>query len=377
MKKREYIYLDNAATSFPKPAAVAKAVARAIDITGGSPGRGGHKMALSASRIIFEGREIIANFFGLTSPERIVFTKNTTEGINLALRSLLKKGDSVATSGLEHNSVVRPVHALGKEGIKTVAAPLDKNGFPDPERLPDVTALIVTAASNVTGAIADLGSIGAACSKRGILFIVDAAQAAGSVPLDVTNVDVLVCAGHKALLGPQGTGFVWFSPKTDPQPFLFGGTGSESASAKMPDYWPDKFEAGTPNTPGVAGLVAGIRYIEKRGIESIRQKEVELVGKIMERFLNDSLITVYPPFELDKRASLVCFNIKGRDPSEVENQLDKAGFALRSGLHCAPAGHRFMGTYPDGAVRVSPGPFTTKKEIDFFFKAINEICGRR
>ena len=377
MKKREYIYLDNAATSFPKPPAVAKAVARAIDITGGSPGRGGHKMALSASRIIFEGRETIANFLGLDTQERIVFTKNATEGINLALRSLLKKGDSVATSGVEHNSVVRPIHALAKEGIKTVAAPLDKNGFPDPERLPNVTALIVTAASNVTGAIANLGAIGAACSRKKILFIVDAAQTAGSVSLDVTYVDALVCTGHKALLGPQGTGFVWFSPKTDPKPFLFGGTGSESASVDMPDYWPDRFEAGTSNTPGVAGLVAGIRYLEKRGMEAIRQKEVSLIGKIMESFLNHPDILVYPPFEPDKRVSLVSFNIKGRDPSEIENLLDKTGFALRSGLHCAPAGHRFMGTYPDGAVRVSIGPYTTKKEINFFLEAIDTICERR
>lgn len=377
MKSKPVIYLDNAASSFPKPGEVAKEVYETIDRVGGSPGRGGHQMALTAGRIMLEGRLAIARLLELSHPERIVFTKNATEGINLALRSLLKKGDSVACSAIEHNAVIRPLAAMKQDGIKIVEAPVNVYGLPDPKNLPGVTALVTTAASNVTGSIADLETIGKACAKKGILFIVDAAQAAGSIPLDLKHVDAIICSGHKGLLGPQGIGFVWFSPTVDPSPMIFGGTGSESVSQKMPDYWPDRFEAGTPNTPGVAGLTASIQWLTKKGVSAVRKKELGLIEMISKRFSSNQAIITYPPFDPAMRASLVCFNVDGRDPSDVADLLDQNGIAVRAGLHCAPEGHKTMGTFPAGAIRVSPGPFTTKKEIKTFFAALDKIIGKR
>ncbi len=372
------VYLDNAATSFPKPRAVIKAIQNALENIGGSPGRGGHKMALTASRTLFSARMAIAELLGLKNPERIVFTKNATEGMNIALKGLLREMDNVAISHLEHNSVIRPLKSLEESrGIGALHAPADRYGLPDPARIPDVSALVTTGASNVTGAVADIRSLGKRFGNKKTLLIVDAAQTAGSIPFDTAGVDALICAGHKGLLGPQGTGFVWFAEGVDPIPLIEGGTGSESASDHLPSYWPDRFEAGTPNTPGIAGLKAGVEYIARRGIEAIREKEKVLCAMIIERLANDSSIILYPPFDLSARASLVTFNIKGEDPSEVAEKFSRQGIALRAGLHCAPSAHRFLGTFPEGAVRVSPGPTTTKTDIKSFFTALDSILKNR
>ncbi|MGK7344356.1 MAG: aminotransferase class V-fold PLP-dependent enzyme [Candidatus Nitrospinota bacterium M3_3B_026] len=372
-----FVYLDNAATSYPKPRSVVSAVARAVERGGGNPGRGGGRRAVAASRLVFDARMSIAEFFGFSHPERIIFTRNATEGLNMALKGLLRRGDAAAVSALEHNAVIRPLTALKKRGVKFFTAPLNAYGLPDPRRVPDVKMLVTTAASNVTGALADVEALGRACRGRGVLLVVDAAQTAGSVPFDASNIDVLVLTGHKGLLGPQGIGFVYFAPGVEPATWIEGGTGSDSESPHMPGYWPDRHEAGTVNTPGIAGLAAGIAFLKRKTVQAAREKETELARVIMERFLDDERIEVYPPFEPERRASLVSFNIRGIDPAEAADALDRRGISLRAGLHCSPAAHRFLGTFPAGALRVSPGAMTGKRDILAFLSALDRVLGRR
>jgi len=371
------IYLDNAATSFPKPGPVVKAVVRTMESVGGNPGRGGRSRALQAARILFDTRMAIADLLKLGHPERIIFTRNATEGLNMALKGLLRKGDTAAISALEHNSVTRPLHALKKRGVKFHHALLDKNGLPDPKHVPKVKMLVTTGASNVTGAVADVAALGKACRRLGVLFMVDAAQTAGAMPFDTSNIDVLVCSGHKALLGPQGVGFVWFSPGVEPDTWMEGGTGSDSESLNMPSYWPDRHEAGTMNTPGIAGLGAGVKFLLKKGLVGVREKEVALCRAIIEWMANDDRIILYPPRGPEERAGLVSFNVKGMDPAEAGDTLDRKGVACRVGLHCSPDAHRFMGTFPDGAVRVSPGVMSTMKEVKTFLSILDRVARRR
>ncbi len=371
------IYLDNAASSFPKPKSVAKAVMRAIDTIGGNPGRGGYRQSISLSRIIFDTRMAIAQLLNLPNPERIIFTRNATEGINIALKGILKKGDEVAVSGVEHNAVIRPLNKLKKKGVRWRHAPLCKNGLPDSKLVPKVKMLVTTGASNVTASFANIKALGKACEKQGALLLVDAAQTAGSIPFDASNADIVACTGHKGLLGPQGVGFVWFAKEVEPDTWIEGGTGSDSDNLYMPEYWPDRFEAGTMNTPGIAGLKAGVDYLLKRTVEAVREHEVAMNGLILERFLNDPGITVYPPFDANEKASLVLFNVNGMDPADVGDILDRRGVACRVGLHCSPAAHKFIGTFPDGAVRVSPGALTKMSEVKRFLKIMADIVKRR
>ncbi|VAX19270.1 Cysteine desulfurase [hydrothermal vent metagenome] len=366
------IYLDNASSSFPKPKSVAKAVSDAINLVGANPGRSSHVLGLKASRIVFETREAAALLLKLNSPERIIFTKNATEGINLALKGLLGPGDEVAISSLEHNAVIRPLTVLQDRGVKIVRAPCDANGLPDPGAVPDVKMLVTVGASNVTAALADIKRLGKACKEKNVLLMVDASQTAGCVPFDTSNIDVLACSGHKGLLGPQGTGLVWFAPHVRPETMIEGGSGSDSQSAFMPAYWPDRHEAGTLNTPGLAGLKAALKYLERRTIKAVRQSEVELCRIILDRLRDDARIVVYPPRGAARRAGLVSFNAKGVDPAQLGDRLDRLGIAVRVGLHCAPEAHRFLGTFPDGTVRVSPGVMTRKADIKKFFKALDK-----
>lgn len=367
------IYLDNAASSFPKPRPVIKAVSRALGTLWGNPGRAGHKKAVAAMRVIYETRVALAGLLGLSDAERIVFTKNATEGLNIALKGLLKPGDTVAISRLEHNSVTRPLNTLKKSGVNVVYAPADENGLPDPALIPAVKMLVVTAASNVTGSIADIRAIGEACAKRGVLSLVDAAQSAGSIPFDASHVDALVGTGHKALLGPQGVGFAWFREGLTPEPFIEGGTGSDSESDLTPSCLPDRFEAGTMNTPGIAGLKAGVEYVRNLTVQMIREKEISFVSMIMDALSGTPGATVYGPADPAKRASFISFNVEGRDPSEIASALDKRGVAVRAGLHCAPEAHRFIGTFPEGAVRVSPGAMTRRRDVETFIRILRKV----
>ncbi len=373
---RRAVYLDNASSSFPKPKAVAKAVADTISLVGANPGRAGHALGLKASRIVFEARIAIAQLLKLPHPERIIFTKNATEGINLGLKGILKRGDKVVISRLEHNAVIRPLTAMSRRGVRVEYAPCDENGLPDPGAIPDAAMLVTVGGSNVTGALADVKALGEACRKKGALLMVDAAQTAGCVPFDVSKIDILACAGHKGLLGPQGTGFVWFAPHVSPGTMIEGGTGSDSESGAMPGFWPDRHEAGTLNTPGIAGLKAAAKYLSKRTIKAVREHEIGLCRAIMERLRNDPRVIVYPPSRPGRRVSLVSFNAKGIDPAELGERLDRYKVACRVGLHCSPEAHKFLGTFPEGTVRISPGAMTTKADIKEFFKALDRALRR-
>ncbi|MBI4665937.1 MAG: aminotransferase class V-fold PLP-dependent enzyme [Nitrospinae bacterium] len=375
--RNKLVYLDNAATSHPKPATVINAVGKAIAGIAGSPGRGGHKGSLAAARMMFSARETIAEFFGLSCPERIVFTRNATEGLNIAIKGLIHAGHKVAISRLEHNSVIRPIMARKNVGVDVDYAPCDNNGLPDIVNLPDVDYLVTTSASNVTGAVINTQALASACRKKNIKLILDAAQSAGSIPLNAKDVDVLVCSGHKGLLGPQGIGFVYFAPGMEPDCFLEGGTGSDSESERMPDIWPDKFEAGTPNVPGVAGLKAGIEYIKRMPVAKIRQKELATLKLLISNLKDMEGVTVYGPGKLSSRAGLVSFNVAGIDPSIIADELDSQGVAVRAGLHCAPEAHKFIGSFPQGSVRVSPGPFTALKDINIFIEAMRRILKKK
>jgi cysteine desulfurase family protein len=367
------IYLDNAASSFPKPRPVIKAVTRALGTLWGNPGRAGHKKAVAALRMIYTARVALAELLGLPDPERIVFTKNATEGLNIALKGLLKPGDTVAISRLEHNSIIRPLHTLKKAGVNVIYAPEDGDGLPDPAKIPDVKILAVTGASNVTGAILDTKAIGEACARKGVILLVDAAQSAGSIPFDASRIDILIGTGHKALLGPQGVGFAWFREGVTPEPFMEGGSGSDSDSQMTPAYLPDRFEAGTMNTPGIAGLKAGVEYVKNLTVQGIREKEISFVSMILDAFSRERAVTVYGSTYAARRASLVSFNVIGRDPALIAEALDKRGVALRAGLHCSPEAHKFAGTFPQGALRVSPGAMTRRRDVETFIKILRRI----
>ena len=377
--------MDNAATSFPKPEVVYHAVEHTLREIGGNPGRSGHRMALDANKIVFEAREAVAALFGVEDSSRIIFTSCATESLNTAIKGVLKPGGHVVTSCLEHSSVTRPLHAMRKRGVEITKVGCNSEGLIDPaevrKALRDDTALIVmTHASNVVGTVEPVREIGAVSEEAGIPFLLDASQTAGSIPVDVTamKVDMLAAPGHKGLLGPQGTGILYVGPKVMPAPLMEGGTGGGEPSDEQPETLPDRFEAGTMNTPGIAGLGAAVRFILEEGLDRIRKKESALVGRLLKGLSGIEGVKIYGPMDAGKRASLVSFNITGLDPSMVSYILDEDyGIMTRNGLHCAPDAHRFLGTFPAGCVRLSPGYFNTDREIDFVIEAVTKIAGRR
>lgn len=374
--------MDNAATSFPKPETVYKAVTDAMRHGGGNPGRSGHRMTLAANRLVFEAREALARLLGAKDSSRIIFTSNATEALNLAIMGIVKEGSHVITSNIEHNSVSRPLHALKERGVEVTKVDCSDEGLFDMDELrrsiKENTSLIaLTHASNVIGTIQPLKEIGALAREKGIPFLVDAAQTAGSIPIDVEqmNIDLLAAAGHKSLFGPQGTGLLYIAPHIELEPLKYGGTGAGPVGDDQPLELPDRFEAGTMNTPGIAGLGAGVGVILETGLETIREKEIALVGRLLDGLAGIVGVTIYGPKDPGKRASLVSFNIDGMDPSLVSFSLDNDfGIMTRAGLHCAPNAHRFLGTFPTGCLRLSPGYFNTTEEVDAVLFAINEIA---
>ncbi|MFZ3072128.1 MAG: aminotransferase class V-fold PLP-dependent enzyme [Thermodesulfobacteriota bacterium] len=371
------IYLDNAATSFPKPDSVCKRIDEVLRHIGGNPGRGSHKMAIEASRVVFSARESVASLFNIADSSRVVFTKNATEAINVALKGLLKKGDHAITTSFEHNSVVRTLARLEREGVSITKVSGKVPGLvsvSDIEKAITTKTRLVTMvhASNVIGAIQPVRDIGAMLKKKGITFVVDAAQTSGVIPIDVfkDNIDVLISTGHKALFGPQGTGFFYLKEGLDFEPLLDGGTGEADVMLDIPE----RFETGTINTPGVGGLGAGAEFVLKEGVEKIRLRETGLIERILDGFKSMSEIKVVGPLDAKERVSLVSFTVKGKSPIEVGALLDsKFSIMMRCGIHCAPDAHRNALTFPDGAARVSPGYFTTHEEIEEFLKAMTAI----
>jgi len=375
------IYLDNAATTYPKPKQVIKRMTEALADFGANAGRGSYSLALRAAEEIFKARESVSGFFGIKEPENCIFTPSATFGLNIAIKGLLRPGDHCIISSLEHNAVLRPLEKLKKKGVSvdTFNVYLD-----DPQRTvsslegvikPDTRCLIFTMASNVCGYILPVEEIIDAAKKRNIITVVDASQAAGLIPIDLNEMraDILVSAGHKSLYGPQGTGFMLIANKelSNMDTLIEGGTGSSSFSYDQPAELPERFEAGTQNMPGIVGLREGIEFIKARKNE-IWQRESYLINKLKEGLLSIKNVKIAG---LNKHhVPLISFNVADKAASEVENELSLRGFAVRSGLHCAPLAHKALGTFPGGTVRVSVGAFNKESDINKLLSAVNSIA---
>jgi len=379
------IYLDNAATSHPKPEAVLQAMTAFMREVGGNPGRSGHRLSIEAGRIVFEARERIAALFGVGDSSRVIFGQNATEAINLGLKGLLRKGDHVITSSMEHNSVMRPLRALEREGVALTVVRCSREGFLDPGEIgrairKNSRMVVLTHASNVVGTLLPLEPIGEMCRRQGILFMVDAAQTAGVMSIDVERekIDLLAFTGHKALFGPQGTGGLVIGRRVDEktlQPLKRGGTGSRSEFEEQPDFLPDLCESGTPNTVGLAGLRAGLDFILEVGIEKIRDHERKLTSRLIQGLLRISGAIVYGSGEAEKQCATLSFNLKNWTPSDLSFRLDEEfGILTRVGLHCAPLAHKTVGTFPEGTVRVSMSYLNTEEEVEQTLKAIKTLA---
>jgi cysteine desulfurase/selenocysteine lyase len=379
------IYFDHSATSWPKPPGVKVAMANFLDEIGANPGRSGHSRSIEAARTLYYAREALAAFFNARDPLRIVFTLNATDALNLALKGLLRPGDHVITSSMEHNSVMRPLRELEKTGVAITVVPCSREGSLDPEdvrkRIQSRTRLIVlNHASNVTGTLLPIREVGRIARRDPLLLLVDAAQTAGVYPIDVEKdgIDLLAFTGHKSLYGPQGTGGLVIGERVrekEMAPLRVGGTGSRSEFEEQPDFLPDRFESGTPNGVGIAGLLAGLQFIEEKGIETLRRHETELMDKVLDGLKEIPRVKLYgPPRGLD-RVATVSFNIEVLFPSEVALRLDREfGILCRPGLHCAPSAHRTIQTFPEGTVRFSFGAFNTRDEIDIALRAVSIIA---
>lgn len=376
------IYLDNAATSFPKPEAVYQTMDRFARSNLANPGRAGHKMALAAEHALDDARHRLNRFFNGKSPERWVFTLNCTDALNMAFKGVLQEGDHVITSDLEHNSISRPLRAMELANFITLTrVKADGGGTLDPSAIktaitPKTRLVAVGHASNVIGTVQPIAEIGQVARERDVLFLVDAAQTAGVVPVDVQamQIDLLALPGHKGLLGPTGTGALYVAPRVKINVWREGGTGGDSSSETQPKEFPYFLEGGTPNVLGVAGLSAGIQWVESEGPEKIRAHEVGLTERLRRNLEEIDGIQVYGHRDADRRVGTLSFRSEALAAPELGGILDQAfDIAIRPGLHCAPYIHRSLGTFPDGTVRVSPGPFNTEADIDRLVAALREI----
>ncbi len=383
-RRSPIIYLDNAATSWPKPPCVASAMVRFIEETGANPGRAGHRMAVEASRVVYRAREAVAELFHAADPLRVVFGANATEALNLAL-TVLRPGDHVITSGMEHNSVMRPLRAKERHGVRLTVVPCSPEGWLDPHDVeqairPQTRLIVLTHASNVTGTIQPIREVGRIARERNLLFLVDAAQTAGAYPIDVEadGIDLLAFSGHKSLYGPMGTGGLVIGSRVDPSwlsPLRRGGTGSRSESEEQPDFLPDLCESGTPNAVGLAGLAAGVGWVLGRSVAAIRAHEMALTDRLLEGLRRIPGVVVHGPRDAARQTATVSFLITGMAPSEAGLRLDEVhGIMCRVGLHCAPSAHRTIGTFPTGTVRFGLGAFTTEEEVACAVDAVARLA---
>lgn len=381
------IYFDNAATSWPKPPGTIAAMQNYMQNVGGSPGRSGHRLSLEAARMVFNTREKLAQLFNIPDPLRIVLTKNATEGLNIAILGLLKSGDHVMTSGMEHNSVMRPLRNMEARGVEITVIPCDVDGLIDPENIvkaikKNTKAIFITHASNVTGTVMPVADIGRIAQERDLILCLDASQTAGCYPVDVKemNIDLLAFTGHKALFGPSGTGGLYIRENLEKsiEPVYLGGTGSRSEVEEQPDFMPDRYESGTPNTIGITGLQAGVEFILSKGIAQIKSEEEKLAQMFIDGISNLPEIMIYGQKSVKRRTPAVSFNIMGMDPAAVTMQLDdRFGIMSRSGLHCAPSAHKTIGTFPSGTVRFSFSCFNTEEQVVFSIEALKIIIQER
>ncbi len=375
------IYLNNAATSWPKPEAVYVKADACLRHLSGSANRGAGEMALLSGREILETRELVADFFAVQKPEQIIFTANATEGLNLALQGLLNAGDHVIISSMEHNALVRPLSALRGKGITYTIATCSPDGTLNLQAIEKAintkTKLIcLTHASNVCGTIMPINEVGDIARRYKLQYLVDAAQSAAEIPINVETaaISLLVFTGHKILMGPPGIGGLYIRNPDIIKPLIYGGTGSKSEMISQPDLLPDKYESGTLNVPAIAALGAGIKFIQKTGLDNIRRHNQELVALLLEGLQSIGGIVIYGVKDAKKMVPVVSINIEGISAGEASNWLAKHhDIATRAGLHCAPLAHRTMGTLNQGTLRLSPGFFTTAAEIHQTIDAIKEL----
>ena len=379
------LYLDNAATSWPKPQGVALAMRHFLDEVGANPGRSGHRQSIEAARIVYATREAIASLFNAPDPLRVIFGLNVTDGINLALHGLLKPGDHVITSTMEHNSVMRPLHDLEEEGVKVTRLVCNRNGTLDPSNVelavqPNTRLIALNHASNVCGTLLPVREVGAIARQKHLLYLVDTAQSAGVIPIDMQRdgIDLLAFTGHKSLYGPMGTGGVIIGDRIDPSelhPVRQGGTGSRSERETQPEFFPDRCESGTPNAVGLAGLLAALQWLHNLGIYQIQSHERALCGSLLEGLSDIPGVELYGPRDPAQQTATVGFNLRGVEPSIVGLRLDEEyNLLCRVGLHCAPSAHHTLGTFPDGCVRFGLGVFNTPGDIHQAVVAVRTIA---
>ena len=377
------IYFDNGATTFPKPPSVIRAMNQTMRLYGANPGRSGHKMSLKASELIYDCRVNTAKLFGAEKPENVIFTQNCTAALNTVIKGILKSGDHAVISSLEHNAVVRPLEFMKKQGISFSVADFSFdeeetiNNFREAIR-PNTRLVICTHASNVFGVRLPVERIGALCRIYEIPFCVDAAQTAGAVPVSLSDscIDFLCTAGHKGLYGPMGTGILIINTENTPQSLIQGGTGSLSLSREQPDILPDKYESGTPNLPGIAGLCEGVKFVASRDPERIMKAEIRLAQNLYERLNNIPCVELYAPKpEVTKSVAVISFNINGKDCEDVAMTLsERCNIAVRSGLHCAPLAHQSFKTDDKGTVRAVVSAFTTQAQVNYFSDCIKRLA---
>ena len=378
------IYLDHAATSWPKPPGVVQAMARFLEEAGGNPGRSGHRLSLAAARTVYGVRAAVAALANAPDPLGVIFTANATHALNLALHGLLGPGTRVVAGGMEHNAVMRPLRHLEARGAELVLVPAGPDGSMAPEAFrqaitPGTTLVVLNHASNVTGTLAPVAEVAALARAAGALFLVDAAQTLGALPVDMQalGIDLLAFTGHKGLQGPPGTGGLVLGPGVDPrrlESLVQGGTGSHSEHETQPEFLPDKFESGTPNGAGLAGLGAGLAWVAERGPAALHALATDQA-----RFLAEGLralpgVRVYGPEDPARGLAVVSFTVAGWEVSELGLRLDEEyGVLCRVGLHCAPAAHRALGTCPGGTVRFAPGPMATRADLEAALGAVAEL----
>jgi cysteine desulfurase family protein len=375
-------YFDHAASSWPKPDEVADAMIKCLNEYAANPGRGSHQMAVKASRALFETRKNLAKLFGISNPNDICYTMNTTEALNLAIKGALKHGDHVITTSIEHNSVRRPLEYLRRtKNIEITYVQADNLGYVNPLDIRDTireqTKLVICShSSNLLGTIVPVEAIGELCNEKKIMLLVDAAQTAGTIPIDVEKMGISMLAfpGHKGLLGPQGTGGLYIHPQIDLEPLLQGGTGSQSEAIEQPSIRPDRYEAGTQNTVGIVGLNEGVKTILQRTVEAVHVREWGLTQLLMEGLQEINGIQILGPSLGEDKTGIVSFIMKQVDASELAFILDQSfQIAVRAGFHCTPLGHQTAGTTETGAVRASVGFYTTDDEVEHFVQSIKEI----
>ncbi len=376
------IYLDNAATTYPKPQQVYRRWAEAMRTYGANPGRGGYEFSAATSQAVYESREACSELFG-AEPENTVFTQNCTHALNIAIKGLGRKGVHYVISDLEHNAVLRPVHACAAHhgGSYSIfeTSDSDEITLARAERAirPNTAALVCTAASNVTGRRLPINELAQLCHRKGVAFIVDAAQGAGVLPLRLSDgINIICAAGHKGLYGPMGTGLMITDGSVQLRSFMEGGTGSASESPQQPEFTPDRFESGTINTPGAIALGEGARFVKAKGTDVILRHELELCRRFCEGMHKINGVVLYTDItekNTGSYAPVVSFNLPGRASGEVSSLLSERGFCLRAGLHCAPLAHRKLGTLERGTVRFAPSVFTSRQEVEALLKAVKQL----